>query len=291
MKHEILQLLKNNYENATGGVMQSDDLMQSTQAAFYFKNLDDNLIELMGKDALKAYSDGSGNELEKKMKALRSSSAMTFNLFGNDNAKVRSGKFFDSGIYKVSFEMQLATIRRNPHKANIDAVLQSDTEVIFCEMKMMEWILNKPGTLSASYLDKERYYDQDSYDAFRECAEIISKRALKQYDAFQMFKHTLAIYNYATANRGNIPQKICLVNCVWELGEVNKLSDKAKNKYLEKLHLEHEEFAIFHASTAPIRKRFLELGFEFDIVYMNIADFISNFVKTDAELKYLGRYL
>ena len=51
---------------------------------YYLKNLADNLEHPMEHTTEDAYGSGSGNELRVKMRALHSSSALTFNLFGND---------------------------------------------------------------------------------------------------------------------------------------------------------------------------------------------------------------
>lgn len=86
---EILEYLKKSYENATNKQMISDLDMNSKQAPYYFRFLEDNLIEPMSEVTLKRYSQADGNELEQKMKALRSSSAMTYNIIGNDHVIVK----------------------------------------------------------------------------------------------------------------------------------------------------------------------------------------------------------
>ncbi len=57
---------------------------------YYFDRLEDNLIAKMSEEDIGDYRRGSGNELDGKMKALYSSSAMTFNVFCNkkNNRKV-----------------------------------------------------------------------------------------------------------------------------------------------------------------------------------------------------------
>ena len=130
---EILRYLRSRYETATGRPMISDSSMKSPQAEFYFQRLEDNLIEAMCEETEKAYRSGDGNELEEKMRALRSSSAMTYNLLGNGTVEVKDDSpFFVPGKYVVSYEEQLSTIKRNPHKANLDAYLKGEKQLIFC---------------------------------------------------------------------------------------------------------------------------------------------------------------
>ena len=153
---EILRYLRSRYETATERQMISDSSMRSPQAEFYFQEFDDNLIEPMSEKTNTAYGSADGNELEEKMRALRSSSAMTYNLLGNGTVKVKEDSpFFVPGKYMVSYEKQLATIKRNPHKANLDAYLEGEKQLIFCEMKMTEWLFNRPGYLRESYMRKE----------------------------------------------------------------------------------------------------------------------------------------
>ena len=166
------------------------------------------------------YGGGSGSELRDKstpakMKSIRSSSAMTYNLLGNKKIKLTKGtERLSEGTYDIEYEKQLYTIRNNPQPANLDAYLykKDSQEAIFCEMKMMEWIFNKPGFLKDAYTDAEAYYSSaadntKTTDAFLKAikmlkAEMPTYETVKgpvqhfyRYDAWQMFKHILGIYN------------------------------------------------------------------------------------------------
>lgn len=298
---EILEYLKKSYENATNKQMISDLDMNSKQAPYYFRFLEDNLIEPMSEVTLKRYSQADGNELEQKMKALRSSSAMTYNIIGNDHVIVKdSSQYFIPGRYQVFFEEQLPTLKRNPRKANMDVFLKSEQELIFCEMKMTEWLFNKPGVLKESYFDRNRYFDADAFQAFSSCLDKIVLEeptdygtyhsALEQYDVLQMYKHTLAVYNYAIKNKGNIPSVIRLVNCVWHLPETDFLSEDAKVFYETKEMCEYKEFIFFYKATEEIRKRFEKLGFDFDILFLDAKEFVQQLSKNSEQLEYLKRY-
>ncbi|MDO4552860.1 MAG: hypothetical protein Q4C22_04925, partial [Bacillota bacterium] len=106
--YELLSLLKNKFTQVVGvRSFQTDEGAR----AFYLRELEDNLREPMGEAALRAYGQGSGNEIASgKMHALRSSSAMTYNLFGNRAARVCAAQSADSviggGVYAVEFEKQ-----------------------------------------------------------------------------------------------------------------------------------------------------------------------------------------
>lgn len=295
----VLESLKERYVRFIGK-FEYDDKMSSPQAIYYFKNLDDNLIEPMTKETVNMYSQGDGNELESKMKALKSSSAMTYNLIGNGNIRVKLNAEFEPGEYSVTFEKQLSTIKNNPKKANLDAFLESKKELIFCEIKMTEWLFNRPGILRKPYLNKENYNCENSYQAFNKCINEVSvlkptdngdvKCRFKYYDAFQMLKHSIAIYNYARKESKTIPKKITLVNCVWHLPDSESLPESNMRKYKEAVKLEKEEFDIFYRATDEIRGIFKKIGIEFDIKYMDAKKFVESFEKTPAQLNYLMRY-
>ena len=153
--YEILSLLKSGYLAAgERDDFEVHDIGPSFSARqFYVTRLEGNLIHSMDTQHGEEYRRGSGSELDDKMRALRSSSAMTFNLLGNGPVNVLwNGSW---GSYEVSYEAQLPT-RAIGLPANLDAVLGNKEHVIACEMKMLEWLLSKPGVLKSAYRRRER---------------------------------------------------------------------------------------------------------------------------------------
>lgn len=116
------------------------------------------------------YKCGSGNELKYKMRALRSSSAMTYNIFGNNSKLVIVDNRIGKGRYKIEYEKQFHTLNSfvKGMPANIDVFLYSEEnkEAVACEMKMAEWILNKPTGLKEAYLIEKNYIDEISSTTF-----------------------------------------------------------------------------------------------------------------------------
>lgn len=228
------------------------------------------------------YNSGSGNELDGKMKALRSSSAMTFNFLGNGPFSFEDDSIVPAGTYSVEFEYQLPTLANNPHPADLDAFLcREDAEVeVYCEMKMLEWLTGQPGSLRYAYLEPENYLiPQEETEAFvryfREMSgddrKLISDGRLPacttRYDIFQMAKHVLAVYG-SLRKRGKLQSgRVVLVNSVWELDDPSRLG-RYEHKYLEMEEAEHEEFgACFGKSFDDIRGLFGELGIQFEVLY------------------------
>lgn len=254
---EILKLLKVNYLNALTEIkkdsvpfmadvinlLSQDRIKEPHKYFYYLYALNDNLFESMKPKAYQSYCDGSGSELEFKMKALRSSSAMTYNLFGNyDKVNINGNGFFTDGEYRVDYEKKLKTLKYGG-PANLDVLLTKEdgTEIIACEMKMCEWLFNEPGKLKEAYLNQAKYVHPDSANDFIEIAKKLLKKSTSQYDAFQIFKHIIGCYNYCRKNT-NIT-KITLINCVWMLRDPQSIeSTDVRHIYEEKMSAEKAEF-------------------------------------------------
>ena len=230
-------------EKVTEAMAQHSPIQQDKadiKKKFYYAKYEDNLFCPLGEQALKAYDNGSGAEtrpVEKmvkgqkvispaKMASIASSSAMTFNLLGNEPATILTDDILPRGTYDVHYEKQMYTVKKGSNPANLDAFLsnENDKTAIFCEMKMLEWLGN-PSCLKEAYLNKNYYFAADyanvgcpidAYQTFNDViAQLIDRNKLtkagyrsifKHYDVWQMLKHLLSIYNYtsfATQNAVN----------------------------------------------------------------------------------------
>lgn len=180
---------------------------------YYFKELEDNLVCEMNDLTRMAYIKGSGSELQPpKMHAVYSSSAMTFNLFGNvnDNVQVKSDSKLPPGNYKLEYEKKLPAVQS---PANLDACLTSDDNILLFEMKMTEWILGQPKNLSGTYLRNKNIYPDPTFcDAMQELmrkyipeGKRISRKneyrcRTTHFDVFQIMLHIFAIYKALHVN-------------------------------------------------------------------------------------------
>lgn len=310
------------------------------------------------------YSRGSGGELidartPAKMKSIRSSSAMTYNLLGNHQIElIGPSERLSKGLYKVEYEKQLYTLRNNLQPANLDAYLYQEAadEAIFCEMKMMEWIFNPPNGLKEAYLDLKNYFGFDteakesiSHTAFINMIHMLKKEmptyletvkyepmmaagkpvlnrngkprkvGIKgevhrffRYDAWQMYKHTLGIYNMTSQKTKNeivsltrksavqtkqtvkmLPnlKKVTLVNVVFEPGR-NLFMGELKDYYEALLEKEHKDFETFRdcLHKSGVIDAFREdCGIDFDVLYMSAREFSDCFAVGERRA-YLERY-
>lgn len=304
---EIMELLKSKFEEVVGKKKFQGG---SETCSYYLFALADNLYKPMGEKALISYGNGSGNEIfSGKMNALRSSSALTYNLFGNDPAKITKqteNARIGNGVYDVEFEKQYHTLKTSVSNrpANLDAFLycEETQEAVACEMKMMEWICNKPGELKKAYLDEKSYINEEAGKAFVQVAnELIENGAniaelekfpckMTRYDAFQMFKHAVACYTACAGEEAREIKKLTLVNCVWTLPMPKKHSSVDSDRYISEESCEHTEFDEFVRLMQPVKSLFAGLKVDFDIQFYAFKDFLSLLDKTESELNYLKRY-
>ena len=237
------------------------------------------------------YKNGEGKEFEKgDFKRIRSSAAMIFNLLGNDNIVVLPNCYFPDGQYEKQYEFKYSTVKSSSRKANLDAWLCKEDCEIFIESKCLEWIQNRSNApLSPSYFSKNEYFDSKTADTFINVGKEI---LLSQYDSCQMFRHTLAIYNYLWQHPEKNNKKVYLVNVVWEPDE-SELPEKIGDIYKLQLELEHREFKLFYEKMNPIINLIKPtLAKDFDILYLPIKEFYSILKYSDEKQKrFVQRYL
>ena len=261
-----------------------------------------------------------------KMASIASSSAMTFNLLGNETATILTNDVLPHGTYNVQYEKQMYTVKKGSSPANLDAFLSNEQNktAIFCEMKMLEWLGN-PSCLKEAYLNKDYYfaadyanigYPVDAYQTFNELIEkLIDRNKLtkagyhsifKRYDVWQMLKHLLSIYNYtsfATQNAVNkfskIPSmagkynRIILANIVNEFPPELIEDTSIREDYFMAIQEERKESQYFidiimNSKIPNLFKTNCNSGIE--VKYITAKTFADNLDMTDTKRKYLKRY-
>lgn len=284
-------------------------IFNTPETPYYLDEFEKNLIAKMSAVHFAEYSDGNGKEfIDKetpaKMKSLHSSSALTFNLLGNDYAIIKPNKQgIDPGKYNVQYEKKLETLV-GTIKANLDACLLSidKSNVVFCEMKMFEWLSKRTASVSKSYQESTMYHNHDAFKVFSVLFKLYeeptkpNKLTPYRYDAPQMLKHSLGIYNtFADAEKNKEHEfygvkKVTLLNCVWEVCDVSTLGD-LKNNYIKIVNNEHDEFQSFKLLYQPIINLFKnKLNIDLQLCYLTHKEFIDILDKNPQELDYLQRY-
>ena len=196
---------------------RTDGGESSENCIYYLDDFRKN-IQSFSKHCLE-YKDAPGGELNKNrwglvpMAALRSSAALTYNIFGDDSCcLINENKWhLCPGLYTLKYEWQSETI--NGHMANLDAHLHQGNCHLFVEMKMLE-----PLTRLHPFKTYQQYKDSDCPCEFKKAFDefMKEKEPPLHFDAFQMLKHLLAIYNHFKNNKYEGRQKVVLLNCHWE---------------------------------------------------------------------------
>jgi hypothetical protein len=311
LKKVILKELKNELKSCSG--LKDNDFIpkgefKTEEVEFYLDEVGKNLIEKMSKVHFEEYANGNGQEFvdkttPAKMKSLHSSSALTFNLLGNDLAIIKpNDRGMDSGKYSVQYEKKLETLIGTT-KANLDACLLSidKSSVVFCEMKMFEWLSPKTASVSKSYQESRMYNNQEAFKVFGNLFKLYeqpdepNRLTPYRYDAPQMLKHSLGIFNALKKAKNNSDEfssvkKVTLLNCVWKVCNIAVLGDEGQ--VYSKIAIEElAGYQSFRTIYQPIIDLFKnELNIDLQLSYLTHQEFIDILDKTQADLKYLQRY-
>ena len=304
--------------------------LQNPEHEFYYNDYVNNLYCPMGNDALRAYNEGNGCETMSqkttikgktyirpaKMASIASSSALTFNLLGNNPVKILPDNILPSGTYNITYEKRMHSLALRSAVAHLDAFL-SDKEnktAIFCEMKMLEW-LDKPRTISETYFSHKYYFEEDTlavnfpedaYGFFTKWAQLLRNENFIRYDVWQMFKHILAIYNYSSfvtkkSLNNYKPQssiageydRIILANVVNEFPAELIKDEKTKLEYERALYEEQSEARVFietmsYCQIPRIFDNNCNSGIQ--IEYLSAKQFAEMIEMSESKRTYLKRY-
>jgi len=290
---------------------------------YYFANLKDNLIREMATKDMEAYGGASGQELRWKMRALYSSSAMTYNIFSVDDCSERKVDIrgikdckLPEGRYNLEFEKKLRALTNS---ACLDVYLESDKSdnsdsIILFEMKMTEWILDYPSLISDSYnpklakmpseiaelldeyIEKEngeykKYYRKQKNGNYK----VFYKAITTYFDVFQIIKHVLGIYNAIQNEKFPKVKKIRLVIGYWTIpddlfDENDNKHIKQKQKYDGIKEIMENEIDDFIKNFNGIKKELFK-EYDFKIERMTVEEIVKCLKKTAEENEYLKRYI
>lgn len=330
LKKELVQLERESLEACGHPLNESTQHKNQRYADEYFANYKDNVFADLSKAHRAQFECGKGGELSDKeypakMKSILSSSAMTYNILGNNEICAKAGNhFFTPGTYKIEYEKQLLTVRSGKNSpAHLDAFLLSGTDAIFCEMKMTEWLRGNPGLLRHAYFEDTNFFSAveggtDALTAFKKLRDLLcdemseakdddgyDSHRFGRYDAWQMYKHILGIYNMSSAVTKNeisacqtdaikmLPklENAVLVNVIFE-PSAEVFSDSVQKVYCDAQAAEHEEFSVFKncvekSGVIAVFKK--DCGIDFSVELLTAAEFIDCFNLAD-RADYLQRY-
>lgn len=173
----------------------------------YVKNYKDNLLtgieeKYFVDDLLK----GSGNELDRKFKALWSSSALAVNNFVPIKMNLRDFSFLNySEFTNAGFERKFPT-GLNGTPPNLDFYLENQDVLIAFESKYLETFIKTKLKFAPSYFTLK--------DVNKKLYDLINKYNNQEHylDIAQLIKHSLGLLKYKTQTK----KEIILVYIYWE---------------------------------------------------------------------------
>ena len=278
---EILDSLKYNLLKVNLQISDSPDFFGSRKESqkaqdYYLWKVENNLYKCktpnfkLGKDA----------------EAVRSSAAMIYNTIGEDNI------IFDNRIYNViTYEDELTGLT-DSIGPQLDVTLSSKNhkERIYIEAKCLEW-LSSSEKLKTAYLLRNNYSSLELADFFIPIFKMIIedpnnsheeyKSIYSRYNSKQMTIHILGIYNWCKEQTIKLPEKIRLLNIVWDYDKAEQYQTE------EKEGLEYICFA-----NVAFKNLFKEIGVDFSVEYIKYSDFLNriDWSKDLERRNYLSRY-
>lgn len=268
-----------------------------------------------------SFGEAQGGELlpkgdrPAKMSAIRSSSALAVNIFGNDSHVQIIDNQIDlpNGKFDLKYEeaegqtiIQDANDEKNPHYANIDVRLtNADEAEIFIEVKMLEPLSFTP-KLNEAYANPNNYnpmLGSKLIDAFVKIFERYNawakdksnkKNPAHCFDACQMFKHLLAILDLSM--KGKLKSKnVILVNCHWnfEAFPKSKIQSKRVLKTFERKCDQYKASKKEYCENIELLKKLiLDAGILDNLTIVNCShtEIIDGLDITPKHRKYLERY-
>lgn len=279
---EILDAFKNNLLRVNNTIKDSHDFFGSNKYKsekgqdYYLWKLENNLYKCQTPNY----------KLGKDAEAVRSSAAMIYNTIGEDKIII------DNKIYKViGYEDELHGLIAPPGP-QLDVTLSSNDgkERIYIEAKCLEW-LYAAEKLKAAYLFQNNYPSLEVAKFFIPIFKMIIedgdslhdeyKSIYSRYNSKQMTIHILGIYNWCKEQTDKLPEKIRLLNIVWDYDKSEQYQKE------EKEGLEYISFA-----NVVFKNFFKEIGVDFSVEYIRYSDFLNriDWSKDLERRKYLSRY-
>ena len=270
-----------------------------TRKKYYLADVNDNFYYKMAPEEKKNY--GGANEVDGKMRALYSSSAMTYNIFTSKDRKKLKLKESEI-IYNLEFEKSLPALSTH---AKLDACIESEDVIVYFEMKMREWLIGGPSSLPKTYMDAnipsqiKGLFEKDIKKENNKPVTIENDEKFKcsnhYFDVFQIIKHVLGIYNAIQNEKFPKMKKIRLVIGYWTIpddlfDDKNPKQNKQKVKYGNiKIGME-EEIDRFIENFNDIKETLFG-NYDFEIRRMTVKEIVNCLDKSPKEIKYLKRYI
>jgi hypothetical protein len=207
----------------------------------YTRTNEENLLEMYSNwdEIKKELTEGDGNELKRKFRAVHSSSALCVNNF----ALVKQHKnnvslFGETGFSEAVFEKKFPTFLRTP--VNLDFYLENNNSRIGIESKFTETL--RPALLKdknlKSYINHKKLPKelQRKFNDFIEC--YLSCKKKKYLDAAQLIEHLIALSLYAVENPGKTTKLVYLYWLPFNYGDFKAYEEHFRELFIFAVHPE-----------------------------------------------------
>ncbi len=289
LKSKLKSILKDRLERTAGAdnIAFQEKRPNSNEYHPYVLCVNDNLIKNL---ELTCYLNGyySMSDIN-DMRALRSSSALTYNTFSMIDRK-RPLIIFDT-VYEAFHPEERNRPLKNRRPSQIDGLFKSEESTLMLEMKMFEHYdhrcsddiyENKKSVLKSSfksYLEEENYeshYAKEFIDLFKKIMHEIKQKTFEKYDIVQMAKHLLSIIN--NRDEEHFKNKSVLLLSVSWLASRTSLIDELESE-ADKRHLKACDDNIEQEAKHAVKmlNDFLDdLGVDdISVAFMDYAEFVS----------------
>ena len=174
----------------------------------YVTRIEDNLVPGVSIDLfLNDLEQGSGNELERKFKAVHSSSALAVNVFSYWKRQISSLLMMkEDGFNELTFEKKCPTSLGGA-PPNLDVFLEKDSCVVGIESKFLEYLTPKVPVFAASYSHNKF---PNAENCWLSLIETLPAGGSQFLDTAQLVKHYLGLTNNYHS------KKIFLIYMFWE---------------------------------------------------------------------------
>ena len=267
---------------------------------YYVNTIEDNIVgNALNCLIKKQIESGSGNELSRgkdkntppKMHAIRSSTALAYNVFESIN--YHTFKWFNCTFETYQLEKKLPALSsRAP--ANIDVFLASKNTHVYIESKFLENYDIKQYKISESYVTKQpkdpqpkhllklfhAYAEKDLNGQLMPPKKVWDKQSKTHrfyyamtfnfYDGPQMLKHLLGIYHHLVQEENQHITTVYLVNLMWQSPFKNHQG------MTELIKQEIHELNLYQRMIDAFKEDIKPRNVELDIVLLSYQDFYQN---------------
>ena len=295
-EEDILKALKGKLletKSVTDNDFFDENDRTTSKCIYYLRRFEKNVPK--NNNHCSDFDNGKGGELKENrwkvipMASLRSSAALIWNIFGdNKTCQLNKNRIISAGEYELEYEWNKSETIHG-HYANLDAYLHSGNCHLFVEMKMLE-----PLTRCHPFKSYQQYQESDCPQEFKKAFDKFVEKPPLHFDAFQMVKHLLAIYNHFKNTKYEGRQKVVLLNCHWEPSKIYIDDHSYSNRTIslketyEKFQHTADRFVAMQYGEINFKSLFDSIGVDLELATCNHRELIKIVGKGND--KYLERY-